>query len=91
MRTIKLDQAYKWVTEFTVTGTGHFPIDMLRYDGPCCPASSEDWDKATADRDTIFAEDWYKKPRTVHMRRYGCNKGHGPTVARWASFGWRVE
>ena len=64
---------------YKVTGTGFFPIDMLRYD--CAyPASSEAClaiSPASADRD---------KRRTVELLSYRL-----PTPDRWRSFGWLVE
>jgi len=71
-----------YIHEFIVEGTGHFPTDMLRYDG-CYPATQEDVTKL----------DWEVhdglKPRRITLRCRGA-KESGPSVERWKSFGWPV-
>ena len=68
----------KWY-QFTVRGTGTFPLDMLRYDG-CYP-------KETKDALNI-AEDC--NMRTVTLIKPVDSKNNTPTFDRWKSFGWTV-
>lgn len=77
---MKSSKAY--ITTVVVTGTGRFPIDMLRYDR-CVPASSEDAGKI--ERVTFRDGD------AVHvtLKRYSLNPDL-PTMARWQSFLWDV-
>lgn len=63
-----------------VEGCGHFPVDMLRYDG-CYPASERD--SALTDNST------HQGRRVVSLRMVDYNPG-GPTAARWESFTWKV-
>lgn len=59
---------------FTVTGSGQFPMDMLRYDN-CWPYTSEDAVNMTE-----------HGRRSIHLvTRY---RG-APTAGRWASFAWK--
>jgi hypothetical protein len=85
MQTTKLAAADRprELYRYKVTGTGHFPIDMLRYD--CAyPASQEAVSTIGADRPR--AQVLGAERRTVELRSH-----HRPTVDRWASFGWTVE
>lgn len=61
--------------EFTVEGSGSFPIDMLRHDA-CWPATSKDAFclEDGSSRRIVLRTDW----------------AHAPTIGRWNSFGWRV-
>ena len=68
-----------WHT-YTVMGHGRFPVDMLRYD---C-AHPVDGQSAGAILDEV--DGLHGNPRTVLLRSH-----RPPTVARWASFGWRVN
>lgn len=63
---------------FTVTGIGTFPVDMLRYD-TCWPHRPDDAEQIAASfRDR-------RRRHTVNLA------GHAkPTALRWLSFGWRV-
>jgi hypothetical protein len=63
---------------FVVSGSGEFPIDMLRYDN-ATPSSEED--SGIIER---------RGPRRVALRSRRVNDAL-PTAARWASFGWKVE
>lgn len=63
---------------FVVSGNGHFPIDMLRYDNAC---PSSETDSGIIERSGA---------RRVALRSRRVNDGL-PTTARWASFGWKVE
>lgn len=65
---------------FVVEGRMEFPFDMLRYDG-CWPEQSEDVSNLQYDRER-------RKP--LEFRRVMLRGTSMPTVARWASFGWRV-
>ena len=66
---------------YKVSGSGHFPTDMLRYD--CAyPASSEAVSTMGAEsRGAPIVE-----RRSVELISY-----HLPTRDRWRSFGWLVE
>ena len=66
-------QAY--AVEFTVHGKGHFPLDMLRYDG-CYPRQ-------------VDMLDAVEELRFVAMCHVGA-KNWKPTIGRWESFGWTV-
>ena len=65
---------------YKVTGTGDFPIDMLRYDH-AYPATSE----AVSAMGSSRLED-RSQQRTVDLCSY-----RWPTPDRWRSFGWLVE
>ena len=60
---------------FTVEGSGHFPLDMLRYD-KCYPASSADVARIMDDRQ-----------RTIRLMTHA---RHAPSHGRWNSFLWGV-
>jgi hypothetical protein len=70
----------KHSVEYYATGTGFFPIDMLRYDA-CWPASSED----AAKIEWGFTDTGNRKQRSVRLRSY-----REPTIDRWSSFCWSV-
>ena len=71
------------LTVFTVTGSGDFPFDMLRYDA-CWPVDTESAQGLTYGPSL---ED-LQRHRTVTL----CSYGPGvPTVRRWASYDWRAE
>lgn len=74
-------EAKLFVTTFEVIGRGRFPLDMLRYD-TCVPDREQDAAAIEQETDRI--------PRTVRLRQYG-TRVDGPTLARWASFGWSVD
>jgi hypothetical protein len=66
----------KSIRTFDVSGCGHFPIDMLRYD-ECWPATEQD--------STQLAN--YHHTRIVTLKTI---YSAAPTDGRWASFGWTV-
>ena len=71
-----------WKTNYTVKGSGQFPLDMLRYD-QSFPASGE----AVID----MSGDWDTDLREIKLGRYTKVKDSGiPTEGRWSSFGWFV-
>lgn len=64
--------------EATVSGSGEFPFDMLRYDA-CFPATEAETGRMME-----------RGVRDVRVRAMSTNK-HAPwTTPRWESFGWRV-
>ena len=63
--------------EFTVVGSGKFPIDMLRYDN-CYPKS---------ETDSAAIEG--REMRRVRLVARTFNSDT-PCVARWAFFNWKV-
>lgn len=84
----------------TVTGTGPFPIDMLRYDG-CYPNSETRDSSAIASSlgyaltrgDFDPAHPNQPKVRSIEVVKFvhGRDQAREPfTIARWASFGWKV-
>lgn len=79
--------------QFTVTGTGQFPLDMLRYDA-CYPAGPDDVFKIGIDRfsDPDIDADGRPVARSVTLTHV-CPPGGShwePTDARWRSFGWEI-
>lgn len=76
--------------EYTVSGTGRFPLDMLRYDGSY-PASSQDANTITDSLDPELAISDEAPARWRVNLVTSQAKAWLPTQARWASFGWRVE
>lgn len=63
-----------------VKGSGHFPLDMLRYD--CCFPADTDGVKA-------LSNSWEDGEVEVLMVRYTKAKNDRAfTPARWQSFGW---
>ncbi len=67
------------IRQFTVSGHGDFPLDMLRYDR-CWPRTSEDSALMEAGGQ-----------RHVVLNRYTEGR-HGPvaTEGRWKSYNWEV-
>jgi hypothetical protein len=63
--------------DYWVTGRGHFPFDMLRYDR-CWPCTGED-------AILIDYNQRNREPRSIHLRSYQM-----PTIGRWSSFLWSV-
>lgn len=61
---------------FKVTGTGNFPIDMLRYDA-CWPATESD----------AAHLQFEKGRRTITLHTHNPS---APTNGRWNSFLWNV-
>lgn len=69
------------VYEFTVTGRGSFPYDMLRYDA-CWPANTESANMM----DEVHATPGERRAvKTLRLRSHNV-----PTPERWASFMWKV-
>jgi hypothetical protein len=60
---------------YTVTGSGIFPLDMLRYDAA--------WPTDT--NSVLRMEDDDKDLRVLHLASI-----REPTKERWRSFGWQV-
>jgi hypothetical protein len=69
---------------FKATGSGEFPVDMLRYDG-CYPRTTEDACNLK------LGEFDRKERRTVELVMVVDSKDRVPTERRWASFGWAVS
>lgn len=59
---------------YYVTGYGHFPFDMLRYDSA--------WPDRQTDAAKLERSD---KQRSIRLVSY-----QEPTIGRWASFNWSV-
>ena len=69
---------------FKATGSGEFPVDMLRYDG-CYPRTTEDACNLK------LGELDRKGKRTVELVMVVDSKDRMPTERRWESFGWSVS
>ena len=73
----------RYTHEALITWTGHFPMDMLRYDG-CCPATERD-----SAMMTVFLPETHMS-RTARVRKIADNRIDGFTEARWVSFGCKI-
>lgn len=74
---------------FTVTGTGLFPLDMLRYD-QCWPRTSNDAE--LIERINSQYNQYSAATREVQEIELSGANNHGePTEDRWKSFGWKVR
>lgn len=65
----------------TISGRGHFPIDMLRYD-QCWPAEQQDVESIGLS----VAHSGQDETHTIQVLSQ-----YPPTTARWMSFSWKVE
>lgn len=73
-----------YAIRFSVTGSGRFPIDMLRYDS-AVPYAERD-----ADEISRRVED--DSERTVNLIAFTpLGRILSPTWGRWHSFGWRCS
>lgn len=81
----KLSTSMKWMHYADISGTGGFPIDMLRYDN-CIPASEEDANTIERVCNPML---WEEEPKwTVRVKKYSDLKSRGYwTSGRWNSFG----
>ena len=75
--------AKQYFYEYEVTGRGHFPFDMLRYDR--CWPTRESEDSGHIEADTHLVG-YPNLTRTIRVT--GLNI---PTSGRWESFGWTVD
>lgn len=71
---------YEYIYEVTPEGWGHFPLDMLRYDG-CIPV------RETDSANIRMAVLTGRRPDATAIRLRGPKP---PTIARWKSFGWTL-
>lgn len=82
---------------FTVSGTGEFPTDMLRYDN-CRPLADQDRKIVEAkhgQNDDVLWNDKTGHMRVNHVRLVTdradlVRRKMIPTVGRWRSFTWSV-
>ena len=82
---------YKYANEFTVTGNGELPFDMLRYDR-AVPLTQIDASKATSSFNGSLSGPGVWEIRLVRFTEgNGRNHADNPTVDRWKSFGWTVS
>lgn len=65
--------------QYTVTGKGHFPFDMLRYDA-CWPARPE----------CVMVLEFQPERPNMDARKVVLRSDQAPTRDRWSSFGWQV-
>ena len=72
--------------EFEVTGKGHFPIDMLRYDR-CFPADAESSTAIAVEMPNLYVD------RVGRLVRIATSivVAERITLKRWESFGWKVQ
>jgi hypothetical protein len=73
----------RYIHTARVQGVGEFPLDMLRYDR-CTPHREEDSARIPIDSRRTAGE-W------VEIQAATDSKVVPWTVARWHSFGWRIE
>ena len=83
-RKLEADERPRWLYTATVTGSGGFPFDMLRYDS--CWPRRESEDSAQLDVSMRSSREAYTEPRSINVASY-----HHFTPARWKSFGWSCE
>jgi hypothetical protein len=76
--------AKTYLYRYSVTGTGSFPFDMLRYDASW-PASQEDASILHAGHPRPSGPG-RPKPYTLTLHSHKL-----PTEGRWRSFGWHVQ
>lgn len=69
---------YRTVWTYMVSGTGRFPLDMLRYDR-CTPLAGVD----VAILENTFQGHGYNSFAVIGPVE--------PTIDRWKSFGWQVN
>ncbi len=74
---------------YTVEGSGHFPIDMLRYDS-CFPASEPDAHMIERINNPTKRSDLALHRVDVSTLRDHRTHATIHTPARWESFGWKV-
>jgi hypothetical protein len=74
-----------YIQEFTVTGHGAFPLDMLRYDS-CYPRTQDD----VMQIERSLTDHGYQEAREVRLLRPVESKRNLPTTARWNSFRWPI-
>jgi hypothetical protein len=65
---------------YTVSGSGYFPVDMLRYDSA--------WPNGQQSATDMLSQ---HRGSEVPLRRVELMSIKTPTAARWRSFGWRVD
>lgn len=71
-----------------ITGSGNFPIDMLRYDS-CCPATEED-SYAIGNTLNNYEKNWVVFVKKILLERRRKNSSVF-TEGRWQSFGCQIE
>lgn len=74
---------------FEVTGTGSFPLDMLRYDH-CAPHRGEDSETLS-----VATQPYNKRIRggQYEIQLVSSDESivrNGATLPRWESFGWKI-
>lgn len=69
---------------FVVSGSGEFPVDMLRHD--CCWPETTDGANKIALRYGACDIDLLRR-RSIKLNTASV---YSPHTARWASFGWKV-
>ncbi len=75
-----------WIQRYKVTGVGHFPLDMLRYDGSY-PANGD----AVGDISASHREGNLHEEFTIALVSHGLSKASKFFEPdRWRSFGWIV-
>ncbi len=70
---------------YTVSGTGRFPVDMLRYD------RSHPANETVSYRIEAAIHDPTRDGRTTVVLERNGEKQWKAAAARWNSFGWRVD
>lgn len=78
-----------YVTIFTVSGHGPFPLDMLRFDSayPGDDESVQTIRRSYMEDETL----WMRRPFRVTLARRTDTRGSAePTIERWRSFGCNI-
>lgn len=70
---------------FYVSGSGPFPIDMLRYDG-VVPSTEVDSERILRSIHSVGSQH-----KTISVTKLNGYKYWTPTSGRWESFGWTVS
>lgn len=70
----------RYLHELSVSGSGSFPTDMLRYD-QCWPLEQQD----------VVNMDRRSETRQVTVAQITDTKHDKFTVERWRSFGWQMD
>lgn len=78
-----------WIHTAMVTGTSHFPIDMLRYDS--CHPSDQEAVGVVSDFMIDDDVDGKLKLRSCHVTQVTNEREPEWTPERWASFGWQLQ
>lgn len=89
MQIRKLEETKKYLITYTVVGTGHLPLDMLRY-ATCWPSNSQD-DWIGPHKREIEISTFSPIGKDMHTQNDDRQLKTFTAADRWASFGWLVK